>query len=57
VRLGGETDRIYQTRVGAAFTGELTEGLFAIGLHDLKLVRFYPEEEETAPPAQPEKGP
>jgi hypothetical protein len=57
VRLGGETDRIYQTRVGAAFTGELADrGPFAIGLHDLKLVRFYPEEEEgAAPPVQPEK--
>jgi hypothetical protein len=55
VRLGGETDRIYQTRVGAAFTGELADGPFAIGLHGLKLIRFYPEEEEAA--AQPEKGP
>lgn len=57
VRLGGETDRIYQTRVGAAFTGALAEGPFAIGLHDLKLIRFYPEEEVTPPPAPPEKGP
>lgn len=44
VRLGGETDRIYQLRVGAAFTGKLGEGPFAIGLQDLKLMRFYPEE-------------
>lgn len=46
VRLGGETDRIYETRVGAAFTGDTPEGGFAIGLHELKLVRFYKEEEE-----------
>ncbi|MBI2506276.1 MAG: hypothetical protein HYW07_23930 [Candidatus Latescibacteria bacterium] len=55
VRLGGETDRIYQLRVGAAFTGELASGPFAIGLQDLKLVRFYPEEEEESKaPAKPE---
>ncbi len=54
VRLGGETDRIYQLRVGAAFTGELAEGPFAIGLQDLKLMRFYPEEEGGAEvPARP----
>lgn len=53
VRLGGETDRIYETRVGAALTGELAGGPFAIGLHDLKLVRFYPEEEEATPPPAP----
>lgn len=54
VRLGGETDRIYETRVGAALTGELADGPFAIGLHDLRLVRFYPEEEaESAVPAVP----
>lgn len=57
VRLGGETDRIYQLRVGAAFTGEMTEGPFAIGLQDLKLVRFYPEEGGGAEaPAKPENN-
>ncbi len=57
VRLGGETDRIYETRVGAALTGDLAGGPFAIGLHDLKLVRFYSEGEEgTPPPALPEKN-
>lgn len=55
VRLGGETDRIYQLRVGAAFTGDMAQGPFAIGLQDLKLVRFYPEEDGGAKaPAKPE---
>ncbi|MCC7262605.1 MAG: hypothetical protein IT369_08810 [Candidatus Latescibacteria bacterium] len=49
VRLGGETDRIYQLRVGAAFTGDMAGGPFAIGLQDLKLVRFYPEEQGAIP--------
>jgi len=54
VRLGGETDRIYEARVGAAITGELDGGgLFATGMHNLKLVRFYPEEVEGPPPAAP----
>lgn len=53
VRLG-ETDRIYEARVGAAITGELDGGgLFATGMHNLKLVRFYPEEVEGPPPAAP----
>ena len=53
VRLGGETDRIYATRVGAALTGELADGPFSIGLQDLKLVRFYPEETEQGSPLPP----
>lgn len=55
VRLSGETDRIYQTRVGAAFTGDTPEGAFAIGLHQLKLMRFYPEEGEEPPAGEAAK--
>jgi len=41
VRLSGETDRQYYTRVGAAFTGGRAKGgVFKIGLHQLKLVQF-----------------
>jgi len=40
VRLAGETDRIYAERVGSAFTGHSHTLPFAIGLSEVKLVRF-----------------
>ena len=40
VRLAGETDRIYAERVGSAFTGRSEIRPFAIGLNEVKLVRF-----------------
>ena len=57
VRLGGETDRIYQERVSAAFTGTAQEGRFAIGLHQVKLVRLYPEEAPQTPAAEGAQSP
>ena len=47
VRLAGETNRIYEERVGSAFTGSSGTGDFGIGLHDVKLIRFHEEIEET----------
>ena len=46
VRLAGETNRIYEKRVGSAFTGNSVTGDFGIGLHDVKLIRFHDESEE-----------
>ena len=43
MRLAGETNRIYEKRVGSAFTGSSGTGDFGIGLHDVKLVRFHDE--------------
>lgn len=41
VRISGETDRMYFDRVGSAITGRLAGGgVLAMGLHDVKLVRF-----------------
>ena len=40
VRLGGETDRQYARRVGAAFTGQGPSGGLRLGLHQIKLIRF-----------------
>jgi hypothetical protein len=47
VRLAGETNRIYEKRVGSAFTGSSGTGDFGIGLNDVKLIRFHEESEET----------
>ena len=47
VRLAGETNRIYEKRVGSAFTGSSGTGDFGIGLHDVKLVRFHDESNQT----------
>ena len=46
VRLAGETNRIYEVRVGSAFTGSSVTGDFGIGLHDVKLIRFHDEGDE-----------
>ena len=47
VRLAGETNRIYEERVGSAFTGSSSTGDFGIGLHDVKLILFHDEGDET----------
>ena len=46
VRLAGETNRIYEQRVGSAFSGRSGSGDFGIGLHDIKLIRFHDESGE-----------
>ena len=46
VRLSGETNRIYEKRVGSAFSGKSSSGDFGIGLHDVKLIRFHDGSEE-----------
>ncbi|MBT5055543.1 MAG: hypothetical protein HOM68_03285 [Gemmatimonadetes bacterium] len=40
VRLSGETDAMYRRRVVEVFTGSTPQGPFAMGLHQLKLIRF-----------------
>ncbi len=40
VRLSGETDAMYRRRVMEVFTGSTPQGPFAMGLHQLKLIRF-----------------
>ena len=48
VRLPGETDRVYNNRRNAAFTGRTEKGPFAIGVQDLRQIRFKKVEEEEA---------
>ena len=52
-RLPGETDRAFHTRRAAVFTGEGKSGSFAIGLRQVKHVRFEAKEEGdvNAPPS------
>lgn len=40
VRLSGETDALYRRRVAEVFTGSTPQGPFAMGLHQVKLIRF-----------------
>ena len=40
VRLSGETDKSYFERVNRAFTGVVGSSPFAIGMHDIKHIRF-----------------
>ena len=46
VRLSGETDKSYFERVNQAFTGTVGSGRFAIGMHDIKHIRFRQDEDE-----------
>ena len=46
VRLPGETDRVYNNRRNAAFTGRTERGPFHIGAQDLRQIRFRKVEEE-----------
>ncbi len=46
VRLSGETDRSYFERVNQAFTGVMGSSPFAIGMHDIKHIRFRKDSDE-----------
>lgn len=46
VRLSGETDKSYFERVNQAFTGTIGSSRFAIGMHDIKHIRFRQDEDE-----------
>ncbi len=46
VRLSGETDKSYFERVNQAFTGVVGSSPFAIGMHDIKQIRFREDKEE-----------
>ena len=46
VRLSGETDKSYFERVNRAFTGVMGSSPFAIGMHDIKHIRFRKDEDE-----------
>ena len=55
VRLPGETDRNYYTRLNEVFTGTTQRGDFSIGLQDVKQIRFRPEEDENISATEPKK--
>lgn len=42
VRLSGETDKSYYERVNAALMGKTQTGLFSMGMHHIKQIRFHP---------------
>ena len=46
VRLSGETDKSYFERVNRAFTGVVGSSPFAIGMHDVKHIRFRQDKDE-----------
>ena len=46
VRLSGETDKSYFERVNRAFTGVVGLSPFAIGMHDIKHIRFRKDSDE-----------
>lgn len=46
VRLSGETDKSYFERVNQAFTGVVGSSPFAIGMHDIKQIRFREDKDE-----------
>ena len=46
VRLSGETDKSYFERVNRAFTGVMDSRPFAIGMHDVKHIRFRKDSDE-----------
>ena len=46
VRLSGETDKSYFERVNRAFTGVVGSSPFAIGMHDIKHIRFRQDKDE-----------
>ena len=56
VRLPGETDRSYYTRLNEVFTGASASGRFSIGLQDVKQIRFRPEENENISAAEAKKS-
>ena len=46
VRLSGETDKSYFERVNRSFTGVVGSSPFAIGMHDIKHIRFRKDSDE-----------
>ena len=48
VRLSGETDKSYFERVNRAFTGVVGSSPFAIGMHDVKHIRFRQDKDEAS---------
>ena len=46
VRLSGETDKSYLRRVDQTFTGVVGSSPFAIGMHDIKQIRFREDKDE-----------
>ena len=46
VRLSGETDKSYFERVNRAFTGVVGSSPFAIGMHEIKHIRFRKDSDE-----------
>ena len=46
IRLSGETDKSYFERVNQAFTGVMGSSPFAIGMHDIKHIRFRKDSDE-----------
>ncbi|MFT5090389.1 MAG: hypothetical protein ACI8PG_004769 [Planctomycetota bacterium] len=49
VRLSGETDKSYYERVNAALIGRTRSGLFSMGMHHIKQIRFHVEKEGEEP--------
>ena len=56
VRLSGETDRSYFERVNRAFTGVMGSSPFAIGMHDIKHIRFREDKDEESTEESTEEG-
>lgn len=52
VRLSGETDKSYYERVNAALVGKTESGLFSMGMHHIKQIRFHAAKEGDAPADQ-----
>jgi len=49
VRLSGETDKSFYERVNAALVGKTESGLFTMGMHHIKQIRFHSVEEGEDP--------
>jgi hypothetical protein len=49
VRLSGETDKSYYERVNAALIGKTASGLFSMGMHHIKQIRFHAAKEGETP--------
>ncbi|MBT3343157.1 MAG: hypothetical protein HN712_05435 [Gemmatimonadetes bacterium] len=51
IRVPGETDRLFEQRVFEAFTGSAGGAPFAIGLHQIRLLRLEWEQDQSTPPS------
>jgi len=56
VRMAGETDKSFYERVNAAITGKMDAGIFSMGMHQLKQIRFHPADEDESQEESAEKG-